>query len=245
MRRPDLSDDQVYEIIALRVHHRLLPADIARTMALDAATVNHVLAGRTHTRITHGAVLIRPHAITGYRRAVIERDSAPGPDGKPIKTRVQLATELGITRQAVHQLITTVRTPPAYALAQPAPPRNEHGEPLWPDARWYVLTPAARWGTDHDIGHIIVSTPCAGTDELPAETFVHACDARGQLVNSVELFDSPFHVDGDHAEALRLSGYLLVETLPAPLRRTSGPGRAPDPTSGAQRHIRTSDRTSR
>lgn len=243
MRRPDLSDDQVHEIVALRVHHRLLPADIARTMALDPATVNHVLTGRTYTHITHGAVLIRAHAITGYRRAVIERDSAPGPDGKPLKTRAQLATELGITRQAVHQLITTVKTPPAYALAQPAHPRNENGDPLWPDARWYALTPAAQWGTDHDIGHIIISTPTAGTDELPAETFVHTCDARGRLVNSPELFDSPFHVDGDHAEALRLSGYLLVKTLPTPLRRTSNPDQTPDHTPGLQ-PIPASDRTS-
>ncbi|WP_225731076.1 MULTISPECIES: hypothetical protein [unclassified Nocardia] len=208
-RRPTLYDRQVEEIIDLHVRQRRSPAEIAAAFDIDPSSVSQILHGKTYQHITGGKILTLPRAETSYRRAVAEYRLAT----EPGLTRARIARDLGITRQAVGKLLTDCATPPGYAVAQHSTPRNVA---LWPDARWYSLTPTTGWGTDTVIGHIILTTPGRdhSTGESPTETHIFGCDAEGRLTNWNELFGSPFPVDGDHAAALRQIGYLRVDQLP-------------------------------
>ncbi|WP_280454153.1 hypothetical protein [Nocardia brasiliensis] len=151
-----------------------------------------------------------PRRITGYRKAVIEHalanDIAPA----------EIAAALGITKQAISHLINHSRTQAAYALPMDPPARDEYGQQLGGDARWYVLTPETHWAATQ-ITHVIVFTTRAGAD-TPATTAIYACDITGRRRTPEPILNTPLLADTEHDHALRAAGYLRVQTLPPPNR---------------------------
>ncbi|MFF5037083.1 hypothetical protein [Nocardia salmonicida] len=202
-RRARLSDATVRRIVQLHVQEQLSATAISELTSVSAASVSLILVGRSYLHVTGGINVSRARRLTGYRRAVLQWRRAQDPS----VSLGTVAAELGISRQGVHNL-STAATPAHFARRQPGAPATIRTSVLTSDTRWYEITPGT--SAADKVGYLAVTTanPSSSGHGL---TSILACTSSGAISSTNDLFGGPFDVAGDHAAALRIAGYLLID----------------------------------